>query len=220
MLPIWELPGVDEVPTRHVPRTMILGAVDSCGGNSTGPEDSLTRDEDLALVEVATGQGFALTENAVLGSGTVAPESSTTQFTAPCAMGGTTVVDARPTLPETRRAGTSPSHSRRPLFTRVAWAGTRQPGSCSPSTAHPTLTWTLKFGWVHSGGWLGVRCTPGSRTLHGYIAPRGHPSCLQREARSRGLDPARRAPPLVVCCETAGSRFVTYMIALGFLGHQ
>ena len=67
-------------------------AVVSCGdGNSTGPGDSLTTEESLALVELAMGHGFAATGDVTTGP----PDGAVLQFTDSCTMGGTVAVDVR-----------------------------------------------------------------------------------------------------------------------------
>ena len=88
---------------RRIPAGAILSivlAAASCGGeSSTEPDDdTLTGEEALALVEVAMGQGFALVGDVTSGSEIVTPEGVMLQFTAPCAMGGTVAVDARPSF--------------------------------------------------------------------------------------------------------------------------
>ena len=68
----------------------------ACGDDSTGPdEDSLTREEALALVKAATSPGFeVITENSAL-EGEILDLRSLIQeeFTAPCLMGGTVTVN-------------------------------------------------------------------------------------------------------------------------------
>ena len=67
----------------------------ACGDDSTGPdEDSLTREEALALVKAATRPGFeVITENSALEGEIPDPGSLIQQeFTAPCLMGGTVTV--------------------------------------------------------------------------------------------------------------------------------
>ena len=84
---------------RRIRAGMILGiglAVASCGGgSSTEPDDSLTAEESLALLEVAMGHGLALTDDVTPGSDTVTPDGAVLQYTRSCAMGGTVAVDAR-----------------------------------------------------------------------------------------------------------------------------
>ena len=75
-----------------------LLAAASCGDDSTGPGDALTRDEVLALVEVSASQGFTLTEEVVIGSETFTPDGSAFELTVPCPAGGTVGVDGRATL--------------------------------------------------------------------------------------------------------------------------
>ena len=69
----------------------LLSALVACGDDSTGPdEDSLTREEALALVKAATSPGFeVITENSAL-EGEILDLRSLIQeeFTAPCLMGG------------------------------------------------------------------------------------------------------------------------------------
>ena len=67
----------------------------ACGDDSTGPdEDSLTREEVLALVKAATSPGFeVITENSALEGEILDPGSLIQEeFTAPCLMGGTVTV--------------------------------------------------------------------------------------------------------------------------------
>ena len=67
----------------------------ACGDDSTGPdEDSLTREEALALVQAATSPGFeVITENSALEGDILDPRSLIQEeFTAPCLMGGTVTV--------------------------------------------------------------------------------------------------------------------------------
>ena len=67
----------------------------ACGDDSTGPdEDSLTREEALALVKAATSPGFeVITENSALEGDILDPGSLIQEeFTAPCLMGGTVTV--------------------------------------------------------------------------------------------------------------------------------
>ncbi len=69
-------------------------AVASCGGSSTEPEDSLTGEEALALVEVAMGHGLQLSDDVLPGDGPQIP-GDVLQFTLPCSMGGTVAVGAQ-----------------------------------------------------------------------------------------------------------------------------
>ena len=81
---------------RFVLAGLVLGSVvglAACGDDSTGPEDSLTREEALALVEGAASQGFELTENVAFGSDVITPGSPIEEFTAPCPMGGAVTVN-------------------------------------------------------------------------------------------------------------------------------
>ena len=112
-------------------------AVASCGGSSTEPEDSLTGAEALALLEVAMNPGLQL----VTGDDAteiVTPDGAVLQFTAQCSMGGTVAVDARVTPsggPGDDGGGGGSVGD--PLFTRIAWRGTRGLGSPSPWTGRP-----------------------------------------------------------------------------------
>lgn len=84
---------------RFVLAGLVLGVsvgVAACGDDSTEPEDALTYDEALALVEAASSQAFDVTED-MLGDDTGIPGPIPT-FTAPCTMGGTVTVDPRVSL--------------------------------------------------------------------------------------------------------------------------
>ena len=111
-------------------------AVASCGGSSTEPEDSLTGAEALALLEVAMNPGLQLLTGDD-ATEIVTPDGAVLHFTAQCSMGGTVAVDARVTLPEDRATTAAAWECRRPLFTRIAWRGTRGLGSPSPWTGRP-----------------------------------------------------------------------------------
>ena len=58
------------------------------------PEDSLTQEEVLALVEVSMSQGLEVTEKGI-ESKTLTDESFTVQLTTRCPMGGTVAVNGR-----------------------------------------------------------------------------------------------------------------------------
>ena len=61
---------------------------------SSAPEDSLTQEEVLALVEVSMSQGLEVTEKGI-ESKTLTDESFTVQLTTRCPMGGTVAVNGR-----------------------------------------------------------------------------------------------------------------------------
>lgn len=84
---------------RRIREAMVWGvvvALAACGDETTTePEDSLTEEEALALIEVAIGQGIAVSGQVTGGTEVVTPEGVTLDFTAPCSMGGTVAVNAQ-----------------------------------------------------------------------------------------------------------------------------
>ena len=84
---------------RRIREGMVLGVVTAlaaCGDETTTePEDSLTEEEALALVEVAMRQGIAVSGQVTDGTEVVTPEGVRLDFTAPCTMGGTVAVNAQ-----------------------------------------------------------------------------------------------------------------------------
>ena len=69
-------------------------AAASCGENTTGPEDTLTAGEALALIEVAMGQALQVSDD-VLGGDDGAMLPGPMQLTLPCTMGGTVGLNAQ-----------------------------------------------------------------------------------------------------------------------------
>lgn len=84
---------------RRIREGMVWGvvvALAACGDETTTePEDSLTEQEALALIEVAMSQGIAASGQVTGGTEVVTPEGFTLDFTAPCTMGGTVAVNAQ-----------------------------------------------------------------------------------------------------------------------------
>ena len=109
----------------------------SCGGSSTEPEDSLTQEEAVALLEVAMSRGLQLTNLDALpaGSETVTPDGVVLEFTVPCTMGGTVAVDALFVLPEEPVAGSFPEE--------LAVSTTLVHSDCMERHAGTGITFTL-----------------------------------------------------------------------------
>ena len=73
---------------------------------------------------------------------------------------------------------------------RTLQAGRSQPRRRRAATRSTLVTPSslappFRCGWVTPGRWLGVRCTPGSHTLHGYIAPHSTQIAASHHPRGR-----------------------------------
>lgn len=81
----------------RIPAGLLMGialATASCGESTTElGGDALTREEAVALIEVAMGQGFTVAGDVTGGDEVLTPEGATLQFMAPCTRGGMVAVD-------------------------------------------------------------------------------------------------------------------------------